>query len=294
MLRFQSVVSTGAAALLVVPVMTGDDGEVGSLEEALHGTTRALEVLRGIEQRADAGGPNTVPLIQKVTEPPLADGPVRENRLETLRQEVSLLQSELDILESRRLRLQLPPEPAQPGPMGVSSPDPQSAPDELEVPVTTGLSAEQLVALRQSPDIVLQPGGRPTAGTVELGAVNAFEPTKALTETTPTPRNPKRADTSSDYSAAPMRHAKTCLRAGRYAEGFELIRHLEDPDARYLQARLLEKLGRLDEAIEVLELVLTHLPAGYEAQRAKSDLEFFHWKRDFLKRLPNEDAGGGR
>ena len=95
-------------------------------------------------------------------------------------------------------------------------------------------------------------------------------------------------DVDHEVAADPLRHAEACLRAGRYKEGFALVAARTDPSSVYLQARLLEKLGRLDEAIAAVESVIDKLPEGAEARRAKSDLEFFKWKRDFLKRLPGD------
>jgi hypothetical protein len=104
----------------------------------------------------------------------------------------------------------------------------------------------------------------------------------------PRPAAPSAEDPG--YSADPLRHANTLYRAGRFQEGFALIAKRAEPEAVYLQARFLERLGRMDEAIRVLESVVGLLPEGYESRRAKSDLEFFRWKRDFLERLPEAAA----
>ena len=258
MLRFQPLITTGAAALLVFPAVTGGGDEVVSLTSALEGTEHALQVLRGFQGKSE----NTDAVIA-LTEAPIASGPERDEKLEVLRHQVNLLQAELDVLEAQQLGL-----------AGSAEPQPAFALPETNhasgTSITTGLTPEQLEALRATP--------------VPSGPVPAVVTDPAPTTEVATSSEPLAE--GAGYSADPIRHAQTCYRAGRFKEGFQLVASLETPDAVYLQARFLEKLGRMDEAISTLQGVIKQLPEGYESRRAKSDLSFYEWKRDFQKKLP--------
>jgi hypothetical protein len=271
MLKFHSAVTTGAAALLLFPALQASTGDLTVLRGALDEIQRALQVLNTLEPRIAAGEPGSSALVRSVTEPPLADPQAADRDLERLRNEVNLLQVELDVAESGPL------------PVGPPSPDPweASAGGGEAPPISTGLSADQRALLEQ--DIV---------GPVLPQAAPPSRPATTLR----VPLKPEGAKTAlpaadAGYSADPMRHAEACLRAGRHKEGFALIAARTDPPAVYLQARLLERLGRLDEAIEALASVVDKLAGSSEGRRAQSDLEFFRWKRDFLKRMPSDTAG---
>jgi len=330
MLKFQPLVTTGAALLLVFPAAVLGDADVSSLGQALKETERALDVLRGIESgRSQPENPAAV--LRGLTETPIGDGPKRSENLERLRNEVGLLQTELDALDLRVLDPNAPAYgggtldlPSSVGGLGGAT---QAAGD-----VTTGLTAAQRAALfggdtdpsdaqATTPEnggstvgsqSSFGAGGTGGAGTKTSGggatapengqdasSGSATQPVKPGPED-PAPGAGGTADGEPGYSADPVKHASALYRAGRYQEGFALIAKLTEPAAVYQQARFLEKLGRLDEAIAALESVDGKLPEGYEAQRAQSDLEFFRWKRDFLERIPEPNgngtnsAGGGR
>jgi hypothetical protein len=95
---------------------------------------------------------------------------------------------------------------------------------------------------------------------------------------------------ASAYSADPLRHGITCYRAGRFAEAHELLAPLEGATALYWQARTLERLQRLDEAVSVMERAIAAGGDGPEQRRAQTDLEFLRWKRDFMATLPSAGA----
>jgi tetratricopeptide (TPR) repeat protein len=305
MLKFQPLVTTGAALCLVLPAaVLGGDGDFASLTTALRETDRALDVLRGIDAGTTKHS-DPAAVLRSVTETPIADGQAREARLELLRNEVGLLQTELDSLDTRAIDPAAPMPPAaeagqnlvlRPADSSVGSAvspgtGPMTGPASTSpatTPITTGLTDAQRAALF----------GDPSAGASSSSAGGARAPkdpraTAGAQQGTGSDPRPVRESTEDPgYSADPLRHANTLYRAGRYQEGFALITALKSPEAVYLQARFLEKLGRVDEAIAAIESVIDQLPEGYEARRAKSDLEFFRWKRDFLKRLPEAGVGG--
>jgi tetratricopeptide (TPR) repeat protein len=104
------------------------------------------------------------------------------------------------------------------------------------------------------------------------------------TQKTKDPKAPSGGDSA--YSADPLRQGIACYRAGRYAEAFELLQPLDDATALYWQARTLERLERLEDAIQAMERAIQKGGEGFEQRRAETDLEFLRWKRDFVKGLP--------
>ena len=63
--------------------------------------------------------------------------------------------------------------------------------------------------------------------------------------------------------------------------------------AVYWKARCLEQLGRLDEALPAYQRVIELDPEGFEAGRAKSDIEFLEWKATFLSQRKKEAKPSG-
>jgi tetratricopeptide (TPR) repeat protein len=268
MMRFHSLLSTVLAAVLVVPPFLGQ-APVATLREALAGTTRALDVLHGLEQRLQADPAAALGLILSATEPASGTVEEREQRLESLRNEVNLLQMQLDALESpvttpdgeiahflgTQGDLPAPPRPV--------------APTEI----TTGLD-DGLRSLLGHPSSTLagphgDPANRPTAsnpGAPQTGGETA------------------RAENA--YSADPLRHGIACYRAGRYGEAHDLLLALDDATALYWRARVLERLDRMDEAVATMEKAILQGGEGFDLRRAQTDLEFMRWKQEFLDALP--------
>ncbi len=277
MLRFQTAIASGLAALLVVPAFLGQ-GQIASLQDALSGTRRALDVLKGLEQRLQSEPAAALGLILAATELPRGEEAQRDRQLEELRSEVSLLQMELDSMQSPVLGA----EGAVQSSLGAGMPSgmPSAPRPTNPAGITTGFDDDLRALLSEAP------GTRPT---VRSEGGTARTPT-------PKPDGERAADATSAYSADPLRHGITCYRAGRYAEAYELLAPLSDADALYWQARTLERLERLDEAVALMERALAKggaagTPAGFEQRRAETDLEFLRWKRDFVKNLPGGKKG---
>jgi hypothetical protein len=57
----------------------------------------------------------------------------------------------------------------------------------------------------------------------------------------------------------------------------------------YWRARTLERLERIDDAIQTMERAIQKGGEGFEQRRAETDLEFLRWKRDFVKNLPSAE-----
>jgi len=277
MLRYQTALSSLLAALLV-PALAGQ-GELATLQDALSGTTRALEVVKGLEKKLSEDPSGALALVLSATEAPGGDDAQRDRRLEALRGEVNLLQMELDALQSPLTS----PDGAVQSALGTREPldSAQDLRPATSAGVSTGLDDSMRALLGGAPAAREKPRGE---GSAERGAPRdkAAEHAGAAAPAAP-------ADDSA-YSADPLRHGITCYRAGRFAEAYQLLRPLEDATALYWQARTLERLERLDEAVEVMERALAKGGDGFEQRRAQTDLEFLKWKRDFVKSLPGSAA----
>jgi len=270
MLRFQTALSGALATVLVVPAFLGQ-GQIGSLQDALAGTRRALDVLKSLEQRLHDEPASTLGLILSATESPRGDEAQRDRELEQLRNEVSLLQMELDSMQSPVLGA----DGAVQSALGAHVPldGRASSSASPQAGITTGID-DDMRAFLSAPDATRAPKRGENA-----------------------PRDPSQAQAApaggaaGAYSADPLRNGIACYRAGRFAEAYELLAPLADANALYWQARTLERLERLDEAVTRMERAIAKAAeskdaGGFDARRAQTDLEFLRWKRDFVKNLP--------
>lgn len=265
MLRFQSAIVSLLASVLVAPLFLGQ-GQLATLQDAHSATQRALDVLAALEQRLKTEPAAALSLILSATEEPLGDEVERDRRLEALRNEVSLLQMELDAAQSPVLA----PDGSVQSALGGASPQ-ILAGSEHPRAITTGLD-DSLRALLATPE----PRSARRGESVH----------------TPAPREDGAPASAGEraYSADPLRHGITCYRAGRFSEALELLTPLDEAPALYWQARTLERLERLDEAIRVMERAIQTGGEGFEQRRAQTDLEFLRWKRDFVQSLPAAPA----
>jgi hypothetical protein len=247
MMRMHAVLSTGLAALLVLPRLRGGGDDPAVLEASLTRTVHALEVLSGIDQRLRAQDLAVVGDVLSVTEPAGGDPAAASATLETLRREVSLLQMELDQLEA--------------APAVVLAPVAKREPPA----VTTGLDDATRKALQ-----------------LPIGAGDGASADGALASAPPATV----ANEGPGYSADPLRHALACLRARRPERALELLTGREDPESQYWRARALADLDRIDEAIAILARLSAASGDDFTTKRATTDLEFLRWKRDFVSRLP--------
>jgi hypothetical protein len=83
------------------------------------------------------------------------------------------------------------------------------------------------------------------------------------------------------FSADPLRQGEALFRAGKYAESITVLRtQPDDPRCQYWNARALEQLGRIDEAVAIYTTVSARKDAGWAGERARTDLELIQWKRE--------------
>ena len=258
MMKFTGAIGTLLSAVVAVPAVAlgqhGADEALGSLEDALRRTVDTIEVLSGIRDTAQAGVPATAALVMSVTEAPVAEERERDEKLQLLRTQVSLLQQELDVVEARIFDHQSEPPAVDITP---AAPLPQPADG-----FTQGLDPSAISALRDMT--------RP----------------KPL-EVTSTNQDP--AIEHEGYSADALLQAQACHRGRQYTRGLTLLETDNSPAGLYWRARCLEGLERLDEAAALYERVAALEDGGSYVERAQTNLEFVVWKSKFVGELPTRE-----
>ena len=100
MMKHQVTLVTGLSAFLLAPTLASGQEEIQALEDALTGTVRSIEILSGLEARVEAEPEIAIPLVVSATEKPQMNDEALDERLSSLRRQVSLLRMELDAIES--------------------------------------------------------------------------------------------------------------------------------------------------------------------------------------------------
>ncbi len=286
MMKYQAALATGLATFFVVPEALGQD-ELRALEDALAGTVRSIEVLTGLEAQIASQPETVVPLVLVATEAPTMAPEPLDQRLDTLRREVSLLRMELDAIESpmagapstsilgdpgRPVAEPLPGTTGAPGLPG--APNTTNAPNPTGTPtlphVSTGLDPSVLSQIRSSvrADTRATPGQSPqtTKAPVVPGDVPTIQP--------------------GAYTADATRQAKASYYAGRYADALVLLEGREDAASLHLAGRCRMQLAEYDQAIALFTRVVQLEGDTQLGRRASSDLEFAQWKQGFDSKLP--------
>lgn len=318
MMKYTGGVSLALGLVLGVPAMTLGDGLPDSVETALAQTMRSLEVLGALDRELERGGSLPPGALHTVTEAPLAAGQTRDELHAQLRDEVAGLQSQLD---ARKLASDL-----SLGTNGVGGAQPfslQALEESIPLMVQGDGTLESMVdqaAPGLSPTLVKALGSgqytpRPLSGAGSAG-LSASNTTGATTAQPNAPQGGETgkplpsggtdgtaaSDTSSTkstgapvsgYSANPLRQAQACYRAGRYEQGVKILATVEpDVTVDYWRARLLEKSGRVAEAIDLFAKVEAAEDAGALAEAAKREREFAEWRLDFERRAGVTSGGG--
>jgi len=265
MMKHSVGIATGLASLLILPAALGQQ-EVERLSKALNEISHAIDVMTGIDQALQEEPARGIDLVLSATEAPHLEQRGLDDRLGSLRKEVSLLQMEVDALESPGATMTLQPF-VRSGPARVDG-----VPDSMVTPpVVTGLDDSLRAAISQR----------------EVSRVGRSDPlalsgTGASTDAFEAVQSPEHGG----YTADSLGQAQACYRVGRYQQGLDLLRELEDTTALYWKARCLERLERLDEALTLLTRVVAEEGESYAGRRAAKDLEFLEWKQAFLRKLP--------
>jgi len=267
-------VPAALAALFVVPAVALQDAPAASLEESLRRTVLALESLAGLGERIQSGDATAVADVLQATEPSIDEAEQPEQLLSQLRGEVGALEIELDGLHAATPG-------ATPGHTGARPPGEGDA----SVTPTTGLDDEARAQLG------VRATSKPAQPAVPRGGAQS-------TGDSARPRAEASAKHSFEepgYAADPLRLAKALYRKGRWDEAEKLLDgRSTEPEAAYWHARCLDKLGRLDEAISAYEALVADPAGGEHAQRAREELEFLRWRRDFEERQKDARKEPGR
>lgn len=267
MMKFQTAINLGIASLLVIPAVALQSRNAGGLEVALEETVAALEHLAQVQSKLDAKDPQAVDLVLGATEEPMPAGEERDSYMTRLRRDVNVLAMQLERAERKSLETQMV---SFDGRVMIDGTQPPRAPfDPSEY-----VSAEPGAI---GPKVGLTPEERAMLSNMPLPLPGAEGP----------PQKPVSLE-EEGFVADPVLLGRSYYRAGRFVEGAHLLASNTDPEARYWRGRCLERLERFDEAIEVYEAVLAAEGAGYLADRARNDLEFLKWKRQFQNRLQKD------
>lgn len=288
MMKYTGSLALGLGMFFAVPALTFGGGLPDSVETALDETLHALRVLGQLEKQLDEGKELPADAIVQVTEAPLGDDHSRDERLMGLRNEVASLQSKLD---RKKLEEGIPLENQTPGDEGSDAQEPSAM---TTMGVSPGLSETFIKALGsgqvgpqppasmgQASSTQSAPASQPVSEPSASSAPSKSSETTAKAEDLSTTRSPE----GKGYSADPMRQAQACFRAKRYEQGLELLEAAEpSPTVSYWTARMLERLDRIDEAIELYNAIETDDDAKELHAAAKRDREFAEWRRDFEKK----------
>jgi hypothetical protein len=260
MLKYQSALLAVFGSALLVPAICSQDGARG-LENSLKETTRALEVLAGIQRGIEARHPSAIALAKQATEPASGEARVRDNRIVTLRDEVNRLQAMND-------RMQGPDTQAREVENTLSSPPPLDLDSSPRVIVTTGLSQ----SAREELSGVALPGTRAARPVASAG--EGQKPSGA-------------AKDAGESAADPLRQAQVLFRARSYEECAALLKKREsDPESAWWRGRALERLGRTNDARDCYQKAKDGAAKDSKlATRAAQDLEFLEWKLGFQQKL---------
>ncbi|MDF1799710.1 MAG: hypothetical protein P1V81_11075 [Planctomycetota bacterium] len=296
----------GLGLMFGLPAFTLGGGLPDSVSSALGDTMRALEVLKDLERELNQGVQAPAGTIERITDAPIATPVEREERLVVLRDEVSMLQGQVDAKRLREGTLGTGTLPMGTWNTGDTGNEPSQAPI-IGLPattgidtrgVTTGLSETFIRALGSGeygpafgqPMAQKTPGSKPKGATAEGSQPASASGTKAKDEGSSakaetTNATPARSPEGKGYSANHMRQAKACFRAARYQQGIDILTTLESSaEVDYWHARCLEKLGLIDEAVALYQVVEVADDAGILASSAKRDREFAEWRREFERK----------
>ena len=251
MLKFTYIANLGVLGLFAVPPAIQSSGGFG-LDKALQGTVSALESLTQTKSSIETGDYSAVDQLLSSTEAPVASPAESSEIRSRLRNEVSRLQMALDTLESGYV---LPP-------ISVRGPG-----DDEDRP-TSGLTDEEREEIGDI--LVPVPGGKSASEILTDDGTASFE--------------------REGFTANYARHGRAYYRAGRYAEGVRLLRHATEGDieATYWLGRCLERVGKLNEAVQAYAQVIESPRAGALARRAQEDREFLEWKIAFSSKVEDQ------
>lgn len=261
MLKFTYLINFGLAGALVVPAVTQQLDSVQQLEKSISSTEQAIQNLTQLEERLRTGDYQAVEGVLRSTERPFGTQRERSTLLDRLREEIGLLDSKLQTIETQ---VTLPHTQLDPtADLSTST--------ETDSP-NTGLTQEGRDVL----DGMLPPVPGRTGATVrKTGDRLDFE--------------------EQGFTVDAIRHGRAYFRAERFDEALRLVSTRRgEPLADYWAGRCLEQLNRPQEALAAYVSVESNPDSRPEdIARAKNDREFLEWKIDFDRKLKDLHGSQG-
>lgn len=246
--------------------VTGGVGDAGSsdgilveLEREWQRTVDALDQLRGIEQSL-VTGPRPEPGYMRPHSEP-AHWSLDEAGLQLVQLSKSIrdLEQELQALRSR------PPE--RPAP---------TATDAVPAPAPARPGSEPSAAQGSAGS---DPAPTPTSATAGLSSALRTRQSAATRLRSQGLKGGQQAPLQLPESITPA-SARAAYLAGDYASALAQFERLpESPAVQHWRARSLERLGRLNEALERFDALAKDPAAGGYATRAEQDASFLRWKQ---------------
>ena len=253
MMRLHFAFSVLLATVVVLPNAARGKQDDVALKGTLNQTVLAIESLNNLRAQLEAGEFGAIDRLLGQTEAPILEDRQRDEFLVTLRQEVSGLQMTVDALLTDP-SLKVEPKRA------TSSGQPSN-------PLTSGLSPEIRKAIGAQPNIV----DTRTSARGDL-------------------RKNKREIEAPGFVADRLRQGRLYFRSGRYQDALDVLTTIKDSvQARYWEARSLERLDQVTAALELYRELSEQTEDASIAARAKSDLNFLTWKNDFQQRAGKTD-----
>jgi hypothetical protein len=283
MLKAMLPLTSILGVLVAVPLAVQDQAP-RTLQSALEETMRSLDVLRGVAtvERPDIG------LVRAATEAPLADPIERLARLDRLHGDLSRLEAHLELLRS-----------------GVAPATAfMSLPTEAAPVPTRGLGDGEIARLLEAtrapvaPEPTTPETGRERSSITDLRRLLPETPIDGGTTT------PADTNTSGALPPPPMDEslafakARAAYLAGQFDRALAAFQSgPDDPRHRYWRALCLDRLGRVEEALALYDVVINDSNAGEYVERSRSDADFLRWKSAFGKPQPvpvsTDPAEGG-
>jgi len=254
MMRLHFAFSVLLATAVVLPNAARGKQDDVALKGTLSRTVRAIESLNNLREQLEAGEFGAIERLLVQTEAPIMQDRQRDEFLVTLRKEVSGLQMSVDaLLTDPSLKVQ---------PTARRSTNAQTAGG-----LTSGLSPEMRRAIGAQPNMVDTRSG----------------PTGEL-------HTNKREIEAPGFVADRLRQGRLYFRTGRYEDALGVLKTIKNSvQARYWEARSLERLDRTSAALELYRELSEQTEDASIAARAKSDLNFLTWKNDFQQRARKTD-----
>lgn len=283
MMKFHATIAAALATYFVSGA--SQDGEaILALNNQLRQTEHSLSVMNQLKARKDSDPESVTALLLSATEPPVDGQAELDRRLSLLRQELSVLSMETEIIlgtSGAPAHRSNPKEPdaasqplAHPQPLLVTPTQPQAG-GSLSAQGTpmlvSGLSP-RVLALLSNPGADAPGSARP--------ATLKFEQAEPVADTMskPEPKQAKKPEIKlNGYSADPMLQAKASYRAELYENCLTILAKQKSAEAEHLRSRCLTRLNRLDEAIESLKRIIKLEPETHLGRRAQEDLDFAIW-----------------